>query len=138
MNWDVDWQAGRLQEVSDQVSLDDHCVDRTNLAVGRRDERGGGGGGLRADFRRRGGGGRGGRDGRVGSARGEDWAEKELEHPPAAPASPPLTGCTSRSATKTHVDLAPAQGKEDSYIFPTVHNPNTTLKAFSQTEIMLV
>ena len=77
----------------------------------------------------------------MGSARGEDWAEKELEHPPAAPASPPLTGrtgCTSRSASKTHVDLAPAQGKEDSYIFEAVHNPNTTLKAFSQTKIMLV
>ena len=90
MNWYVDWQTGRLQEVGDQVSLDDHCVDRTDLAVGRGDEGGGGGGGrVRDDFRRGGGGGRGGGDGR--SAGGEDWAEKELKHPPAAPDSPPLT-----------------------------------------------
>ena len=50
MNWDVDWKTGRLQEVRDQVPLDDHCVDRPNLTVGRGDERGGGGRLLGADF----------------------------------------------------------------------------------------
>ena len=54
MNWHVDWKAGRLQEVGDEVPLDDHRVDRTNLAVGGGDQRGGGGdGGGRDGFRRR-------------------------------------------------------------------------------------
>ena len=53
MNWHVDWKAGRLQEVGDEVPLDDHSVDRTDLAVGGGDQRGGGGDGGRDGLRRR-------------------------------------------------------------------------------------
>ena len=77
MNWNIDRQAGRLQEVRDQVPLDDLSVDRADL-VDRGGNRGAtrGEGGARAGDGRGGGGGRGAKSRR----REKEGSEQELKH----------------------------------------------------------